>query len=344
MDIYELNGSNRREWDEFVWQCQAACHFHLAAWFVVLESAFGHKPHYLFAMEDGQVKGILPLIPVSSRLSGRYITSLPGGICSEEEKAAEMLIQAAVDVVKRQEADYLILRDSYRKWDLPNLVTNADHITNRVALDQEPDKIWSAVNRRTRQSVNKAYRADLRVIFGQENLDSFYPTYSRALQERGTPTQGRLFFESLFKELPSIFNLLVVCREDEILGGGIVALFKDTIYNTWSGMPREHYDLRTSYILYWETLKFGCERGFQWVDLGRSEKGSGVFRFKNQWRGDVIPLYQQYYLNGISQPPAVGNQRSEQWQYRIFIEVWKHLPSALTEIFGTQLRKRIPFG
>ena len=146
MDIYELNGSNRKAWDEFVWECQASSHFHLAGWFFVLESAFGHKPHYLIAKEDGQVKGILPLVPVSSRLSGRYVTSLPGGICSEDEGAADLLIQAAVDIVKKLDASYLILRDSYHKWDTPDLVTNDDHCTIRVALDEDPEKIWCGVN------------------------------------------------------------------------------------------------------------------------------------------------------------------------------------------------------
>jgi len=344
VDIQVLNEENRIDWDEFVWKCSAATHFHLGGWKTVLEAVFGHNPHYLLAKDGTHIRGILPLIPVNSRLTGRYVTSLPGGLCAENEQTAHLLIEAAIDYVKRVHADYLILRDSLRKWDSPALVTNDDHCTFLVELDEDPDKIWCGVNRRTRQSIKKAYRADLQVISGQNNLDIYYPIYSQALQERGTPTQGHTFFDYLLREFPAIYNLFVVCRDEDILGGGFVALFKDTIYNTWSGMLSQYYNLNTGYLLYWETLKFGCDTGYQWVDLGRSEWDSGGFKFKKQWRGSPKPLYQQYYLNGISRPPSVGNQRADDLQYRIFIEMWKHLPRALTELLGTQIRKRMPFG
>lgn len=344
MDVLKLNEHNLAEWDKFVWECSDTSHFHLGGWKAVLESAFGLKPYYLFAKDGDHIRGILPLIPVSSRLTGRYVTSMPGGLCAADEETAELLIQAAIEFVKRVQANYLILRDSYHKWDLPGLMTNDNHCTMLVELHEDPEKIWYAVNRRTRQSVKKAFHADLEVICDQNSLDVFYPIYSRALQERGTPTQGSLFFESMLREFPSVFNILVVYRDNQILGGGFVAFFKDTIYNTWGGMPRQYYDLHTNYILYWETLKYGCENGYKWVDLGRSEKNSGVLNFKKQWRGKPKPLYQQYYLNGISDPPAVGNQRADDIQYRLFSGVWKHLPLPLTEILGAQIRKRMPFG
>jgi FemAB-related protein (PEP-CTERM system-associated) len=344
VDILVFNKHNRKEWDEFVWECPGASHFHLAGWRSVLKNSFGHNPHYLLAKDGDQIKGILPLIPIDSRLSGRYVTSLPGGISALDEDAADLLIQAAVEFVKTVQANYLILRDGYQKWESPDLVTNDDHCTLLVELDEDPEKLWYGVNRRTRQSVNKAYQADLRVSHGRNHLEDFYPVYLKALQERGTPTQGLTYFKQVIKEFPSIFNIFVVCRDEQIFGGGFVSLFKDTIYNTWSGTPREFYDFHTSYILYWETLKYGCEKGYRWVDLGRSVRDSGVFKFKNQWRGKVLPLYQQYYLNGISNPPAVGNQRADQIQYRIFFEIWRHLPATLTELLGSQIRQRMPFG
>lgn len=344
MDILNLNEHNKEEWDNFVWECSDTSHFHLGGWKTVLETAFGLNPQFLLAKDGDRVCGLLPLIPVNSRLAGRYVTSLPGGLCAEDEQSAELLIQAAINIVKEVQANYLILRDSHQKWDLPGLVTNEDHSTFLVELYEDPEKIWYGVNRRTRQSVKKAMRADLEVICSENFLEGFYPIYSQALKERGTPTQGITFFESLLHEFPSIFNILAVCHANQVIGGGFVAFFKDTIYNTWGGMPRQYYDLRPNYILYWETLKYGCENGYQWVDLGRSERDSGVYNFKKQWRGTPKPLYQQYYLNGIARPPAVGNQRADDFQYRLFTGMWKHLPITLTEALGAQLRKRMPFG
>jgi hypothetical protein len=55
-------------------------------------------------------------------------------------------------------------------------------------------------------------------------------------------------------------------------------------------------------------------------------------------------LYQQYFLNGLSQPPAVGGTRADDVQYRSFVNVWQRLPISMTEFLGPHLRKRMPFG
>jgi serine/alanine adding enzyme len=344
VDIIEVRDSKNGRWDQYVWDSPQANPFHLLGWKNVLQKAFDLKPVYLVAKDDDDIKGILPLIPISSKLTGNYVTSMPGGVCADSEDVAADLLKEAKELTKKINAKYLILRDCRQKLDLPHLVTNEDHCTFLVELHDDPQVNWYEINRRVRQSTKKAMRADLEVIFGQDHLGEFYPVYAGALQERGTPTQGLSFFKNLLAEFPSIFNIVVVCREDHALGGGFVALFKDTIYNTWGGMLRQYYNMRTNYLLYWETLKYGCENGFQWVDLGRCEWDSGVFNFKKQWAGQPKPLYQQYFLNGISQPPAVGNQRAEEFQYRLFIGLWKLLPLPVTEALGFRLRKRMPFG
>ncbi|MGD8791948.1 MAG: peptidoglycan bridge formation protein FemAB, partial [Anaerolineae bacterium] len=98
------------------------------------------------------------------------------------------------------------------------------------------------------------------------------------------------------------------------------------------------------YILYWETLKYACEAGFRWADLGRSEWDSGTFHFKMHWQPEPRPLYQQFYLNGATQPPPVGGTRANSAQYRVFVKLWRNLPLSITELLGPQLRSSLPFG
>jgi len=71
------------------------------------------------------------------------------------DKAAAALVERAKELVKASRADYLILRDSHRKWHLPELVTNEDHCTLLVKLTDDPDRIWKGVNRRVRQSTKR---------------------------------------------------------------------------------------------------------------------------------------------------------------------------------------------
>lgn len=344
MDLCELERQDVDRWDAYVRASEHATFFHLAGWKEVMREAFGLRCHFLLARENGDVRGILPLVRVRGALGGHYITSLPGAICAEDEEAAAALVGGAKDLAKAYGADYMILRDSRHAWEQADLVTSEGHCTLLVKLTQDPDEIWMSFNRRVRQSTKKAFRADLQVVQGPDYLDAFYPAYSRAMRDMGTPVLGRRFFEAVLSYLPGVFSVMIVREGERVLGGGLVAYFRDTVYNTWGGMLREFYDLGPNYALYWETLKYACEHGYRWADLGRSAWDSGTYRFKRHWSAEPQPLYQQAYLNGHGRLPPVGSEREDELQFKLFTAVWRRLPVGVTEFLGPRLRRGLPFG
>lgn len=309
-----------------------------------MKKSYGLQPHYLLARNGSEIRGVLPLLHVKSILFGNYLTSMPGGLCAADDHTAAVLAEQAQQLVVAKKARYLILRDSYHKWDIPGWVTNEDHCTLMVKLSEDSEQVWRKVKRRARQLTNKAIRAEVKVTVGANGLDTFYPAYLQAMRDKGTPTLGQSFFRNVATQYPAQFDLLTVRHEQQVLGGGSIAPFKDTIYCTWGGMLRQFYNLYPNHLLYWETLKYGCENGFQWVDLGRSAWKSGTFTFKKNWGAEPRPLYQQYYLNGIAEPPAVGSSRESDAKYRLFVKVWNRAPLSITEIVGPRLRRWMPFG
>lgn len=347
MNIYEMSDSDTKEktqWDMYVNQCSQATVFHLTGWKDVMVDTYGLRSHYLLARNKDQFLGGLPLLHVNSRLSGHYLTSMPGGICAQDEETAQALIEQAKALVKTTGAKYLHLRDSHHEWNLPDFITGADHCTFIAELSDCPTTMWKKIDRRVRQHIRKAIKDGLNIKFGPEHLEEFYRVYSKAMRDMGTPTFGLKFFHNVLKKFPNLFSTIMVYQGDRLLGGILIAFFQDTIYTTWWGMLRQHYKLRSCHILHWETLKFGCEQGYHYVDLGRSSWDSGTFKFKSRWPAEPKPLYQQCYLQGISDPPAVGNEMEENTKYRLFMNFWKRMPIPLTDIIGPQLRKSIPFG
>jgi FemAB-related protein (PEP-CTERM system-associated) len=344
MNVVELADSDRPLWDAYVHNAEGARVWHLSSWREVMQPIFGLRPHYLYAVEGGEVRGVLPLWEVKHLLSGHYFTSLPGGLCAEDELTARALVDRAKALVRERRARYLILRDSYRKWDLPELGTQDDHCTFMVRLTAEPEKMWRTLPRRTRNATDKATESGLEIASGAEHSPAFYSAYARSMRELGTPSQGAAFFRQISQQLPDQFRLLVVRNNPEVIGGGYIALFKDTVLCTWSGMLRQYYSIQPNSLLYWGVLKAGCEEGYRWADLGRSLRGSGTYEFKRKWAGEPQPLYQQVYLNGISQPPAVGSQREDDSKYRLFVQVWRRLPLPVAEMLGPRIRRAVPFG
>jgi len=344
MEVLELQDQDKEEWDKYVYDSAQATMYHLAGWKDVMEDTFGLRSHYLFAKERDQILGVLPLLHIKSRLSGHFFTSMPGAVCAQDNETARALVERAKELVKASRADYLIMRDSYRKWNLPDLVTNEDHCTQAVELSDDPAQIWKRIDKGVRYQIRQAIKAKLEVVIGPEYLDDFYPAYSQAMRDLGTPTLGLAFFRNVMRQFPAHFTTIMVRHDRKAVAGWFAAFFKDTVYITWAGMLRQFYKLHSSHILYWETLKYGCENGFQWVDLGRSEWDSGTYTFKKHWLSEPRPLYQQCYLSGISQPPVVGGAREDDAKYRLFVRVWRRLPLSMTEFLGPWLRKRMPFG
>ncbi|RPJ29693.1 MAG: GNAT family N-acetyltransferase, partial [Planctomycetaceae bacterium] len=179
------------------------------------------------------VIGVLPLLHVKSRLSGPYVTSLPNAVCAENDQAARALIGQAIELVRDSRARYLILRDSFQRWDVPGLVTDQSHCTLVASLRDDPDLMWKRLDRRVRQHVRKALDSDLEVLIGPQHMEEIYPAYSEAMRDLGTPTLGRGFFRRLFSHFPGHFTALMVRAQGEVVGGAFVAKFGTTLYNTW---------------------------------------------------------------------------------------------------------------
>lgn len=344
MEVREFLNGNQAEWDQFVRGSEFSTPYHLSSWKDVMQEVFGSETHYLLAEENNKIIGVLPLLHIKSVITGNYFTSLPGGLCADSEAAAEALIEQGKELVKTAGAKYLILRDGRKKWDLPGLVTDEEHTTFIVELASDLETVKGEFKKRTRQLVNQAIRSGLVSAVGMENLTDYYPIYAQAMRELGTPTLGLAFFQSMADHLPDESNLLTVYHDSQIVGGGFMAPFKETIYCTWAGMLREFYPLHSVHLLVWSSIMYAFNNGFQWVDLGRCRKNSGAYVFKKDFGSKCKQLYQQSYLNGTSTPPSVGAALTEDPSYRTFVKIWRMLPLQVTEFLGPKLRKRVPFG
>jgi FemAB-related protein (PEP-CTERM system-associated) len=338
-----LKGEEDR-WDEFVRVCVHSTPKQLSGWKTVMEEVYNNETHFFLAEENGEITGVLPLIHIKSLIAGHYVTSFPGGLCAKDVRTADALLDRAKELVKAVNARYLILRDGRKKWELPELVTDTDHVTFLIEVAPDLKQTKRTFDKRTRNKVNQSTRNGLKSVTGLANLDEYYPIFAKAMQDLGTPTQGLAFFKSVAANLTSTTDLITIYEDDKVLGGGFFSPFKQMIYAAWAGMLREYYHLRISHLLYWETIRYAHQKGYRCVDLGRCRKDSGGFHFKKSFGGQVQQLYQQFYLNGIEEPPKIGGSREENLKYQLFTTMWRKFPQPITELLGPELRRRIPFG
>lgn len=344
MDVRKLSHGEEKLWDDFLRSNEYSTPQQLANWKQVMVEVFKSKAIYLLAEDNGKIVGVLPLFHVKSLITGNYITSVPGGLCAVSEEAAEALLNETKEYVKAVKANYLILRDGRKKWDFPGLVTDESHVTFKIPMSADLNQITQKMKGKTRKLVFRASQDSLSAEVGLNHLSEYYPVYARAMQGMGTPTLGLSFFQSMASHLPHETNLVSIQFQDDVVGGGFIAPFKQTVYCLWSGLLKEFYDLYVSHMLYWEVIKFAHQWKYQYVDIGRCRENSGGYHFKKSFGGEVQRLYQQFYLNGIEKPPTVGAEMEEEMKYRFFTSVWRKLPQTVTEVLGPKLRKQMPFG
>lgn len=309
-----------------------------------MEDTFRSRTYYLVAEDQGVIRGVLPLIHVKSLLAGDYVTSLPGGICTDDEEAARQLFDHARGLVDANRAKYLILRDGRRKWDFPDVRTDEELVTFIIEIPADVQSLKHFMKNKTRQVVNTTSDHGMRGIAGLENLQDYYPIYQRAMRELGTPTLGYDFFNQMALQFPGEFELITILYQNNIIGGGFIHPVKDTVFCLWSGLLHGQYKHHPSYLLIWKSINYAAEKGYRYVDLGRCKKNTGGYYFKHGFGGKEFQLYQQFYLHGTDRPPDVGGERKADFKYRIFVKVWRNLPIPVTEVLGPILRKQMPFG
>jgi len=112
--IITCTDADANRWDAFLEEAPGASFYHLFAWKGINERSFGHRCHYLAAVEGGDIVGVFPIVYINSRLFGKILCSMPfvnfGGPCALRPEGEKKLLVEAEDLVRRIGADYLEIR------------------------------------------------------------------------------------------------------------------------------------------------------------------------------------------------------------------------------------------
>ena len=118
MKITYASSEDRFLWDEYVSRHETSHFFQFYGWREIFTETYGCGSLYLMAKVGKEIVGILPLFIVGSSIfGGKYISSMPGGVCADTEDVVRVLIDTAVENTREKDAKYLKIRDSYSKCD-----------------------------------------------------------------------------------------------------------------------------------------------------------------------------------------------------------------------------------
>ncbi len=339
MQVEFLTDGQSGRWDAFVDSCEQATFFHKAGWKQVLERAFGHSTHFLYAEEQGEIRGVLPLARVRSRLFGDHLVSLPfavyGGPAALDEAAETALIEAACALAKDLKVEDLEFRNlTGRRPDWPGKDL---YVTFRKDIDPDPEVNMKAIPRKQRAMVRKGIKAGLQ---GQldDGVERIYAVYSESVRNLGTPVFSKHYLQLLREVFGDACEVLMIRHGEEDIAGVMSFYFRDEVLPYYGGSRFVARSVKGNDFMYWDLMRRAAERGIQVFDYGRSKVGSGSYSFKKNWGFEPRPMRYEYFLVTADAVPQVNPNNPK---YRYFIELWKRLPLPLANRLGPMLARNL---
>jgi len=337
LHIRELKDAAAPAWDAFVQASPVATFFHLAPWRRVLEQAFGHTTHYVYAEQDGAITGVLPLARMRTRLFGDALISTPfcvyGGPVAATHEAAAALEQHAKDLMRKTGVPCL----EFRRLDAPDpgwAERPALHYTFRRSISGDSDADMKAIPRKQRAMVRKGIQNGLRSV-SHGDTAQLHRVYAEMVHALGTPVFSAKYFRLLGEAFPGAHDVTTVLHEERPVAAVLNFHFREEVLPYYGGGTREARGLAANDFLYWEVMRrAGGERGARLFDFGRSKAGTGAFDFKRNWGFEAAPLHYCYQLRPGAQLPENNPSNPK---YRLMIAAWRRMPLPLANILGPSI-------
>jgi FemAB-related protein (PEP-CTERM system-associated) len=341
MDILQLRDEQYDAWDRFVYRHQDATFFHLSGWKKAVQAVFGHTPFYLYALDNGEIQGILPLFLIRSRLFGKFLVSTPyavyGGVCARDDEIRRKLFEKAKEIAGEQDVDYLELRNL--RPDALDLPRSDLYVTFMKDLPEQTGECLPWLPRKARAAVRQGIKHGLEHEVSINRLEELYQLNSIQMRRLGSPGLPLFWFRRLIDEFQDQVTILSVIYQGRVVASVFVFLFRDVISPYYSGALPEFYRYQTNNFMYLKLMEYGVEKGYRVFDFGRSRKDTGPYSFKKNQGFTPQPLCYQYYLHRRDQIPNVNPSNPK---FDLPKGIWKRMPLSLTQWLGPKLIRGLP--
>lgn len=337
--LVTLNPLQHPGWDTLLAAHPESSVFHTTAWARVLGETYRHTPVYVCRFVNGHLEGLLPVMEVSSRLTGRRGVSLPftdfcgplAGIGCDPGELYALAMQAG----RNSRWRYLECRGDGAAWKgaSPSLVFRA-HVLD---LECGQEALFKAFDGATRRGIRKAEEAQLQVEFGHAPaaMRTFYALHCRTRRRHGLPPQPLRFFANIGRRILEQGHGFVVTAR---LGQSpvAVALFfhhgRQVLFK-FGASDYTFQHLRPNNLVMWRAIQWYANHGFARLHLGRTSLANeGLRRFKRGFGAREEEI--RYYRYDFGRERFVTDRdRTEGVHNRLF----RYLPLALLRLAGALL-------
>lgn len=371
--IKYAGSSDRESWDDYVCKHPQASLFHLFGWRNVIQRTYGHATYYLMViraetdaaagigeasrLSAPSIVGVLPVVHLKHRIFGNCLVSLPfldgGGILADSREAEASLLSEVIRLGRQIGASIIELRHEQARAsgdDISNLRDENSHtllqVTTRsnkvrmlLPLPASCEMLMRSFKSKLRSQIARPLKEGLiSRTGGEELMDDFYRVFLVNMRDLGSPVHSANLMRNVLNEFSDRSRIFVVYKSQEPVASALVVGFNNVLRNPWASSLRKYASLSPNMLLYTRMLEFACDNSYRVFDFGRSTRGEGTYKFKEQWGAIPAQLYWYYIsLDGkLLNMESSGTERFEKARH-----YWSKLPLIVTKLIGPHIRKHI---
>lgn len=327
---------NECDWRGALEKWDGATIYHTPEWKRLLESVFGYKSCYLFAVDEtGIVEGLLPLFQIKSRITGERLCSVPfSHICGPigDKDSRHALIEGAVDLYRESGTSHLEIRSSIEREGF----ANENHFSTYILeLSSDIEQVWRKLDKRSvRWSVKRSKKFDLKVdeTKDKEDLEALYELNCITKREKGVPCHPWSFFQKLFEFFGNQVSLYTVRNGNhEIIAGGVMTYFKNTAIYGYGAADPDHLNSHPYHAFMWKAIEDAGLNGYKYFDFGRvSYDNAGLISFKKRWGTEEQRLHYSFYPRN----PGLIMEKRGNLKYRFATRIIQKMPIPIYKRFS----------
>jgi hypothetical protein len=325
------------DWDRLVLSHPASNLFHRAAWANVLCRTYGHRPTYLCLRRRSELVALVPLMEVTSPVTGRRGVSLPFSDFCEPllfgECAPDSLTEVLSDLGRERRWRYFELRGG--KKILPKGAVAAErYYGHKLDLRRGANDIFARFRSPVRRAIRKAEKSGLVVEIAKNRkaILDFYRLHLRTRRRHGLPPQPLSFFLHIEEEILKGDLGFVVLAKNRMNPIAATVFFHsggEVLFKFGASDERSH-EFRGNNLVMWEGIQELVKKGLKTLYFGRtSARDEGLRRFKLSWRTEEGPV--EYFKFALGKRSWKGNRPSG---FGLHNQLFGRLPLTVNRLAG----------
>jgi GNAT acetyltransferase-like protein len=293
--VEQLARSEEASWDSFLLGVDGGLLYHSLQYRDLLVDHLDCEPEYLVAKEDGEIKGVLPMMWARDG-DARLSNSLPfygshGGPVAVSPEAEDALLQAWNERATDSEtAAATLVGNPFLAHQLaePRHVLTDDRISQVTSLPDEPGEraILELIDSSARRNVRKAQRVGYEVGVDNEALSALWRIYTDNMRAIGGLAKSEEFFAAIPRhfQVGEDFNVWVARLGEDVAAALLVLYFNGVAEYFTPAVDHDHRSDQPLALILLKAMSDAVTRGLRlWNWGGTWLTQEGVLRFKRKW-------------------------------------------------------------